>query len=783
MKLKLSAKLKKRLIVTTITLISIVTLIVAFISPFAKYLIEKYDEKYTGRQITTDWAYVNPFTGYIHLSNLKIKELKSDSVFFSSEGVSIDMALFKLFTNTYEISKLTLNRPVGNIIQKNRDLNFDDIRELLSPKRDSTVKHVPLQFNVLAIKIIDGTFYYKELVTPVNFAIRHVNIESEGKFWDADTINATYNFSADTGRGTVKGNLTINAKTNDYRFATVVKKYDLEFIQQYLKALTNFGNFTANLDADVIATGNFLDGEKINTTGIISINELHLGKTLKDDYAAFKKLTVDIIQLNPREKKYMFDSISVVNPFLKFERYDHLDNIQNMFGKEGSNIVTANANSGRFNLVIVLGNYIRLLSKNFFRSNYKINRLAAYKGDLHFVDYAIGEKFSVNLSPLTIIADTIDKNRKRVFASLTTGIQPYGSASANLSINPNDSGDFDLHYNIQKVPAAIFNPYTIYLTSYPLDRGTIEFKGDWHVMNSIIQSRNRLTIIDPRLTGRLRNRNSQWMPMSVIMAIVRERGNVIDYEIPVTGNLSDPNFHFSDLVTDIIENIFIKPVNTPYIVKVKNTESRIEQSLTLKWNMNSSELESKQERFLKRMANYLEDNPKAFITIHPQLYTVKEKEYLLLYEAKKKYYLAKNKIKVQEFNDGDRRFVEKMSIKDSLFIQYLDQHTKGTILFTVQEKCELLIDPSVINKQLKELNKERISIFMAYFKDENVQHQIKITGANNIIPYNGFSFYKIDYNGQIPESLINAYSDMNDFNERVPRKRFKNTRSKNKRQT
>lgn len=780
MRLKLSAKLKKRLLVISITLFTIIVLIVAFISPIAKYLIEKYDEKYTGRQITVDGAYVNPFTGYIHLTDLKIKELKNDSIFFSSESVSIDMALMKLFSETYEISQLTLKRPVGNIIQKNRDLNFDDIITLLSPKRDSTIKRIPLRFNVLSIKIIDGTFYYKELVTPINYSIRHVNIESEGKLWNADTINATYNFSADTGSGTVKGNLTINAKTNDYRFVTVVKKFDLKIIQQYLKALTNFGNFSANLDADVIATGNFLDGENINTTGIIAINDLHLGKTLANDYVAFEKLTVDMIQLSPKNKKYMFDSISLVRPFLKYERYDYLDNIQHMFGKEGANISAANAGSARFNLVIVLGNYIKKLAKNFFRSNYKINRLAAYDGDLHFDDYAIGEKFSVNLTPFTIISDTIDKSRKRVEAHLTTGIKPYGTARANLSINPNDSGDFDFHYSIQKVPAAIFNPYTIYLTSYPLDRGTIEFKGDWHVMNSIIQSRNRLTIIDPRLTGRLRNRNSTWLPMSVIMAIVRERGNVIDYEIPVTGNMSDPNFHFRDLVVDIIENIFVKPVTTPYIVRVKNIEAEIEQSLTLKWNMSSSELQLNQERFLRRMARYLEDNPTAFITIHPQYYTEKEKEYILLYEAKKKYYLAKHNKKSQSFDESDRRSVEKMSIKDTQFVRYLNQHTKGNLLFTVQEKCALIISRSIINNKLKALNNERIAVFMAFFKDQNVQHQIKIAGAKNIIPYNGFSFYKIDYKGEIPQSLLNAYSDINDLNERAPRKRFKKERNKNK---
>ena len=78
--------LKKTLLITACTILLFAILIIVFISPITKYLVEKYDERYTGRQITMDWAYVNPFTGYIHFNNFKINESKSDSVFFTSAG-------------------------------------------------------------------------------------------------------------------------------------------------------------------------------------------------------------------------------------------------------------------------------------------------------------------------------------------------------------------------------------------------------------------------------------------------------------------------------------------------------------------------------------------------------------------------------------------------------------------------------------------------------------------------------------------------------------------------
>ena len=62
-----------------------------------------------------------------------------------------------------------------------------------------------------------------------------------------------------------------------------------------------------------------------------------------------------------------------------------------------------------------------------------------------------------------------------------------------------------------------------------------------------------LVIIDPRVTKRLRNKDKQWIPLPLIMAFIRERGNVIDYEIPITGNLKNPKFHFHDVLVDLLK--------------------------------------------------------------------------------------------------------------------------------------------------------------------------------------------------------------------------------------
>jgi hypothetical protein len=117
-----------------------------------------------------------------------------------------------------------------------------------------------------------------------------------------------------------------------------------------------------------------------------------------------------------------------------------------------------------------------------------------------------------------------------------------------------------------------------------------------------------------------------------------------------------------------------------------------------------------------------------------------------------------------------------MSVKDSLFVHYLDKKVKDSLVFTIQEKCTIIIDSAVINARFEQLNKERKNTFISYFKKREVEKQVNFSTAKNVIPYNGFSFYKIEYNGEIPESLFKAYQQMKDLNNESPRKQFQKER-------
>ncbi len=236
-----------------------------------------------------------------------------------------------------------------------------------SSKESPNKAKKPFHFYFLNVKINEGHFYYIDEVIPVNFSIKNVDIESkDGWRWDKDTISANVSFLSEIGTGGMKGNFGMNLKSLFYKLDVVVNNFDLNVLEQYLKEIANYGSFRANFDADVKTNGCFRDAENINIKGDLSINDFHFGKNTAEDYVSFDTLIFNMDDVNPEIQKYFIDSVLLIHPYFKYERYDYgLDNVQTMFGKSGGKVSAAISDDAQFNLIFIIGKYIKKLAKNF----------------------------------------------------------------------------------------------------------------------------------------------------------------------------------------------------------------------------------------------------------------------------------------------------------------------------------------------------------------------------------------------------------------------------------
>jgi hypothetical protein len=106
-------------------------------------------------------------------------------------------------------------------------------------------------------------------------------------------------------------------------------------------------------------------------------------------------------------------------------------------------------------------------------------------------------------------------------------------------------------------------------------------------------------------------------------------------------------------------------------------------------------------------------------------------------------------------------------------VNYLDKYCEDTLLFTIQAKCAVLINQKIVEEKINRLNKERLAVFKSYFNQKDLLKSVKINQGVAVIPFNGYSFYKIEYKGEFPENLIKAYRKMNLLNNESPRDKYK----------
>jgi hypothetical protein len=70
--------------------------------------------------------------------------------------------------------------------------------------------------------------------------------------------------------------------------------------------------------------------------------------------------------------------------------------------------------------------------------------------------------------------------------------------------------------------------------------------------------------------------------------------------------------------------------------------------------------------------------------------------------------------------------------------------------------------------------KQRKDVFLKYFKDNGTINQVEFLKEENQVPYTWFSYFRIDYKGEIPESLKKAFDKLYEINSQPPREHYFN---------
>lgn len=487
-------------------------------STFEKLLI--YDKK--GRQI---------FGGKL---SLDLENLRKDKFFFKKVSISdifIDISKElqlskkeekKVETPQVKISQLDLNG--GKVLLK--DMSLNDIKlvakdlsneNTISSLNGSTKINGNIQISgdgVLKIKNrISGKDDLKNLSFEGKINAPNVNLNNINKFLK----DKPYNLK---GMATLESKIAYNSETVVTTNKTSLKEVWVSNSENSDEYYFKTGNTDFKMDIKEkkpeIYSGKFsIDTFKVNSIDKFSVSGDKLD--LNVDRASKSKISINTLNAsNPRMSVYRKDS-------KKTEKTEERPELS---------VKKLLLSNGELN---ILG-----------KRNYDIKKLEAVVNDF---GTSKGKKFNTNFSGLLLGSGNFSGN-----ASC--------SLSKNWDFSPK-SMSINGKVNIQNLDLINFDD--VLSANFPskLNSGKLFYDGTYDVSRGKLSGKNSIVVKEISLgqsTG-----NFLTLPLDKAITALKDNSGNINFNIPVAGDLNDPNFSFSKVLSQGIRNVLIKAAATSSI--------------------------------------------------------------------------------------------------------------------------------------------------------------------------------------------------------------------------
>lgn len=182
---------------------------------------------------------------------------------------------------------------------------------------------------------------------------------------------------------------------------------------------------------------------------------------------------------------------------------------------------------------------------------FKIDRLEL-KGDnrLSFHDRSVSPDFTAVLAPFTLSLKDLGNTGQHARVELAGEIGDYGELAVNGSMRPFGATiDMEMQAAIQEYDLTLLTPYLRQHLGYTVDSGQLQAELNWQVAADRLTGYCRLTLSKPELTrieaeATAEATGNLKLPLDRGLNLLQDRRQNINLDIPLSGDINDPQFHF-----------------------------------------------------------------------------------------------------------------------------------------------------------------------------------------------------------------------------------------------
>ena len=439
----------------------------------------------------------------------------------------------------------------------------------------------------------------KQPKTPVALDIGPLNLDLK----NFDSLNhSPFNLKLDTGVGK-QGMLTATGDVNlspiSAKLNVTTKDIDLRVAQAYVEPFIRLELRSGMLDSELAVNLEKIEPLTFSVEGRAQVDQLHTLDTLKDrDFLKWQRLMLDQINYQHGDK-LSIAKVTFAQPYVRFMiNDDRTTNIDDLLIPQPAKSKAKGAAKQAARKDKPLGIHI--------------GGIAIKDGSANFADFSLTPNFATAIQQLNGQIGTIDSRQpKPASVNIAGKVDRYAPVTIKGSVNPFDPmASLDIATSFKRVELTTLTPYSGKFAGYRIRKGRLNLDLHYLITKGQLKAENKLVVEQLQLGEKVDSPDAVDLPIKLAIALLKDTDGKISIELPVTGDLNNPQFSVMPIVWQTLRNLVLRAAQAPFkFIGGLISGGGAEDLSTVSFAPGSSELSSEAQKALTTLATALKERP------------------------------------------------------------------------------------------------------------------------------------------------------------------------------
>jgi hypothetical protein len=241
----------------------------------------------------------------------------------------------------------------------------------------------------------------------------------------------------------------------------------------------------------------------------------------------------------------------------------------------------------------------------------RIGLIRLIDGSTHFADFSLKPVIDTGIFGLNGTIKGLSSNElSKADVSIEGKVDKYAPVAIKGTINPLTGDAFtDIGVSFKNVELTTVSPYAAKFAGYPISKGKITLDLRYKLNKKLLEAENNVVIEQLTLGDKIEGPDATSLPVKLAIALLKDRKGVIDIDLPVRGDLNDPDFKYGRVLLGVLMNLLTKAVTSPFNLVAGLVGGSAEELSVVEFPAGTRGLATAEESKLKTLAKALDERP------------------------------------------------------------------------------------------------------------------------------------------------------------------------------